>query len=429
MIDPEALDALLDEPLDHRAKGFPFDGRFPTIRHLQRAAPRWEDAGFATPIAVLDGQRLRSNVAAMTAFCARENVAIAPHGKTTMAPQLFQQQLAAGAWGITLATAWQARVARAFGVERLFIANQVTDPVGLRWLAEDANTNATPILSYVDDPGEVRRSNAILTAAASDRPIDVLVEVGQDGGRTGCRDLEAVRATAEAVAASDRHRLVGVAGYEGTLGPTVDESTMTAVRQFLASMRTAFEHLRDKRLFATDVERPIISAGGSIFFDLVAEEFAPLRDHAVPPLVVIRSGAYVSHDDLLYRDVSPFSRSARIPEDLAAATEVWTHVVSRPEPGMAFLDAGRRDLPFDAGLPVVRRHLRDDELPDADPTSWEITALNDQHAFLQVPASSTVQPGDTVVLGISHPCTLFDKWRVIPVVEDGRVVDAIRTFF
>lgn len=429
MLDPEALNTLLDEPLGHRAKGFPFDDRFPTIRHLQRAAPRWEDAGFATPIAVLDGQRLRSNVAAMRAFCARENIVIAPHGKTTMAPQLFRQQLDAGAWGITLATAWQARVARTFGIERLFIANQVTDPVGLRWLAEDGSTNDTPILSYVDDPGEVRRSTAILREAPGDRPIDVLVEVGRVGGRTGCRDLEAVRATAEAVAASDRHRLVGVSGYEGILGPTADEGSMTAVRDFLVSMRTAFEHLRDERLFAADIERPIISAGGSLFFDLVAEEFQPLQDHAVPALVVIRSGAYVTHDDLLYSDVSPFSRSARIPEDLAAATEVWTHVVSRPEPGMAFLDAGRRDLPFDAGLPVVRRHLRGEQLLDAGPTAWEITALNDQHAYLQIPASASVQPGDTVVLGISHPCTLFDKWRVIPVVEDGRVVDAIRTIF
>jgi len=35
-----------------------------------------------------------------------------------------------------------------------------------------------------------------------------------------------------------------------------------------------------------------------------------------------------------------------------------------------------------------------------------------------------------VCLGISHPCTAFDKWQLIPVVdEEYRIVDVVRTFF
>jgi D-serine dehydratase len=66
----------------------------------------------------------------------------------------------------------------------------------------------------------------------------------------------------------------------------------------------------------------------------------------------------------------------------------------------------------------------------AVPADWSIVDLNDQHGYLSVPDSAVLLPGDLVSLGISHPCTLFDKWTWLPVVTaNGTVVDAIRTFF
>ena len=59
-----------------------------------------------------------------------------------------------------------------------------------------------------------------------------------------------------------------------------------------------------------------------------------------------------------------------------------------------------------------------------------VTGLNDQHAYLELPAASPLKVGDLVGFGISHPCTTFDKWQLIYVVDDDyRIVDAIRTFF
>ena len=59
-----------------------------------------------------------------------------------------------------------------------------------------------------------------------------------------------------------------------------------------------------------------------------------------------------------------------------------------------------------------------------------VQGLDDQHAYLSVPPDCGLAPGDLVCLGISHPCTAFDKWRVIPVIDDEyRVVDAVHTFF
>jgi D-serine deaminase-like pyridoxal phosphate-dependent protein len=59
-----------------------------------------------------------------------------------------------------------------------------------------------------------------------------------------------------------------------------------------------------------------------------------------------------------------------------------------------------------------------------------VTRLDDQHAYISVPPGADLAPGDLLCLGISHPCTTFDKWRAIPVVDDeNRVTDVVHTFF
>ena len=89
------------------------------------------------PAAVLYADRIEHNLKWMQAFVAEYGVKLAPHGKTTMAPQLFRRQLEAGAWGITLATAHQVRAAYRGGVHRVLIANQL---VGKRNMVHDRGT-------------------------------------------------------------------------------------------------------------------------------------------------------------------------------------------------------------------------------------------------------------------------------------------------
>lgn len=171
----------------------------------------------------------------------------------------------------------------------------------------------------------------------------------------------------------------------------------------------------------------VISAGGSAWFDAVADVFAETPELSRPVLKLLRSGAYVSHDDGHYRKVTPFNR---IPEEgaLEPAFRLWTQVVSRPSPEQAFTNAGKRDAAHDLDLPfpqVVRRG--DTERPA---TGIEVTALSDQHAWLRTAPGVDLEVGDWLGLGLSHPCTSFDKWQLIPVAQaDGTVVEYIRTFF
>ena len=107
-------------------------------------------------------------------------------------------------------------------------------------------------------------------------------------------------------------------------------------------------------------------------------------------------------------------------------------VQSVPEPGLALLTCGRRDISYDLEMPIPVRHAPRGASRAADaPAGWTISALNDQHAYLRFdPAGTVPQVGDRVALGISHPCTTFDKWRWLALVEDDWAVSgAISTRF
>ena len=172
----------------------------------------------------------------------------------------------------------------------------------------------------------------------------------------------------------------------------------------------------------------VLTAGGSAFFDVVAAELS----RAGPGYrVVLRSGAYIVHDHGMYAAVTPGAAGSagRTGPALAPALELWAQVLSRPEPELALLCAGRRDTSFDQGMPVPLR-IRRPGGQQAAARGMRVSRLDDQHAYLSVPPDCGLAPGDLVCLGISHPCTAFDKWRVIPVTDDEyRVVDAVHTFF
>jgi D-serine deaminase-like pyridoxal phosphate-dependent protein len=141
---------------------------------------------------------------------------------------------------------------------------------------------------------------------------------------------------------------------------------------------------------------------------------------------VVRPGCYISHDDGMYLLASPFADQ---PRRLQPALELWSYVTSIPEPGLAFLGFGRRDVPYDHGLPVPIAHLRAGSSTRSVPADATVTELHDQHAALRY-GGFDLHVGDRVVVGLSHPCGGFDRWQVIPIIDDdGVVVDAVRTYF
>ncbi|MFC7816339.1 amino acid deaminase [Streptomyces sp. NPDC057367] len=422
----EALARLAEEHVDHRFKGLPPDAYGLTVAELAGQRRSLFTGGFTTPVLALSAERLEHNLRLMETYSARHGLAFAPHGKTSMAPQLFHRQIEHGAWGITLAVPHQVRVARAFGIQRVFLANELVDAAALRWIS--AELDADPdfrFVCYVDSVRGVQLMDAALAKAGASRPVDVVVELAAGAGaRTGVRTEAECAAVADAVAGARTLRLAGVAGYEGEV-PDADPEKVHAWLRRLVALAVDF----DKGGRFDGLEEIVVSAGGSAWFDAVADVFAEVPGLSRPVLKLLRSGAYVSHDDGHYRELTPFNR---VPEEgaLEPAFRLWSQVVSRPSPEQAFTNAGKRDAAYDLHLPFAQVVRPAGGGPERPATGIEVTGLSDQHAWLRTSAEADLEVGDWLGTGLSHPCTSFDKWQLIPVAEaDGTVVDYIRTFF
>ena len=417
---PELLRAVR---IDGTSKGMPSVSA--PVPLLEVGAQGWSLDDLRPPFAVLRRSALEHNVSLMAAYCDEHEVSIAPHGKTTMAPQLWWRQLEAGAWGISAATAAQAAVMRAAGVPRILIANPLTDAAAIGWAADDFRDEVNELACYVDSQRGVELLEGVLREEAPPRPMPVLVELGHAGGRTGCRGTEEAVALARRVASSPNLSLAGVAGYEGTVAHDREPASLERVRRYLGDLRTLGARLGDEGLLSPTA---FVSAGGSVYFDLVVEELGTLRSD-VGRSLVLRSGAYVVHDAGMYERSSPFA-DRPVEGRFHSAFEVWGAVLSTPEDGIAIVGLGRRDVSFDQGLPGVVVVRREDGSVDDLDGSVEATGLDDQHLYCRVREGEELRVGDLVACGISHPCSMFDRWRLIAVVDDDdAVVEVVATFF
>ncbi|MGY2796389.1 D-serine deaminase-like pyridoxal phosphate-dependent protein [Ewingella americana] len=377
-----------------------------------------------SPLMIMKQSALENNLRQLAAFCRENGVMLAAHGKTSMSPGVLRRAISeGGAWGLGAATPAQVRALRQFGIRNVFLANELVDPAGIRWIGQWQKDHPDHgFLCYVDSLQGVK----LLEQNLGDSQISVLLEMSVSGGRTGCRTQDEAVSIAEAIAASSQLQLVGVAGYEGALGAGRDAAGIARVKAYCEMMIATAAALADKQLFASD--NIILSAGGGAWFDVVTSCFTA-ASLPLPVTPLIRSGAYMAHDSGLYSRIAPFAQPGAT-HHFEASLEIWGRVLSRPEPGLAFVDFGRRDVPFDQDLPNPLWIRNADGSEPRSASHLTISDVNDQHAYLLLPENETLQPGDWVGCGISHPCTAFDKWRYLPLVDDNYcVTDSLETAF
>jgi len=415
--------------LDHRYKGVPLDVELP-LSELGRQGWNVARGDLSLPVTTLRADALAHNISTFAEYCRRNGVELAPHGKTTMSPQLFERQLAAGAWAITAATPGQVRIMRRFGVQRVLLANELVEPQALRWIGAELQRDPEfEFTCLVDDPASVELMDSVLRGVLSARRLPVLVELGVSGGRTGARTSAEALEVARAVERASTLDLMGVETYEGLAASGAGKEELDSVNLLLGEVRSIVTEIADAGLFASG--EVIVTAGGSIHFDRVVERLTGWTDSPVVPKVVLRSGCYVSHDEGRYHRLSPLDgrRPEGEPLELRNALESWAVVLSRPEPALAIVGAGKRDLPYDVEMPIpLRLHRRTGEVVSL--REGTVTKLMDQHAFITVDPELAIAAGDTVVFGLSHPCAAFDKAPLIPLIDDDyNVVDGIVTFF
>ncbi|MEE4307997.1 amino acid deaminase [Pseudomonas alliivorans] len=378
------------------------------------------------PALVIHQPALDHNIRWMQTFVTDSGAELAPHGKTSMVPALFRRQIEEGAWGMTLATAVQTQAAYAHGVRRILMANQLVGQPNMALIAELLADSTFEFHCMVDHPDNV----AALGKFFGERGLrlNVMIEYGVPGGRCGCRTEAQVLELADAVLAQPSLALTGIEGYEGVIH---GDHAISGIRAFAASLVRLAVELQDKGAFALD--RPIVTASGSAWYDLIAEAFdaQAVRERF---LSVLRPGSYVVHDHGIYKDAQccVLDRRAELSEALRPALEVWAHVQSMPEPGFAVIAMGKRDVAYDAGLPNPLRRYKAHVMPASgdDVSNCKVTAVMDQHAFMTVAPGCELKVGDIIAFGTSHPCLTFDKWRSGCLVDDGlRVIEPFSTYF
>lgn len=401
------------------------------------------DGSAPLPLLTVDAGAMAHNITSMAAYCAERGMSLAPHGKTTMSPEIIRMQLDAGAWAITAATAWQVATMADMGVPRILLANELIDAGSIRLIADLLQSRPLEFLCYVDSPESVRALARHIPATLK-QPIDVLIEVGHEQGRTGARTDEAVWQTVGEVRDHEQLRLVGVSGYEGTI-PHGDGLPLKDIDAFARRLVDLVLALHAAGVL-NQVDEAIVTAGGSMYADRVSAALAPLVDRRpshradgsaslerpAPAIrVVLRSGVYVLHDHGAYAADSSFGARGRSLDEpsMQPALRIWSVVLSVPEPGLALLNFGKRDVGFDLGMPIPLSIYRDGSL-HASLEDCIVSSLSDQHAFLRWPGRLDPRPGDIVACGISHPCTTLDRWQAVPLIDaDLQVIDAITTRF
>jgi D-serine dehydratase len=378
------------------------------------------------PTAVLYQDRIQHNLAWMKQFVDGYRVQLAPHGKTTMAPRLFEMQLESGAWGITLATAPQTQVAYAHGVRRVLMANELVGKENMAIIGRLLQDPGFEFYCLVDSAAQVDQLGAYFRAHG--KPLHVLLELGVAGGRTGVRNDDQLNSVLAALSRwGTGIVLAGVEIYEGVLDD--EASIRTFLEHVVAVTRTLISENKIQR-------RPaLLSGAGSAWYDIVAEVFAGagLGDSVE---IVLRPGCYLTHDVGAYRQAqskilerNPIARKMK--SGLLPALQVWAYVQSIPDPDRAIIGMGKRDAAFDSGFPTPAQHFRpDDKTPNEAPTHWTVTKMMDQHAYMQIAVGDDLRVGDMIGFDISHPCLTFDKWRLLPILNaDYQVVDMVQTFF
>ena len=398
--------------IEFKYKGFPIDFYGKTLVQFLASKPNLFTSNFQFPIMVLKESALNNNIAQMMSFCDSVKAELAPHVKTTMSPQLAKMQIAAGVSALTVANFWQASIFLNFGFKKMIIANEVLDPMAIAAIAKINKLKQAEIIFYVDS---ILALEIIQKHTPSEGEQNLFIEIGTENGRGGVRELSLVEQLAQRIKADKRLNLIGVTGFEGAVpdaarGRRGEKKISKFCQKIVAAAELAYPYKSDQPF--------VISAGGSAYFDIVARE---LNKFEKPRRLLLRSGGYITHDHKYYEEIYPFASTDR---SFQPAIEVWAQVISKPEKGFGVLNLGKRDIGNDLHNPIPIKSY------DGQVKSFSavIEKLNDQHGYLRT--SADFQLAQLIGLGISHPCTTFDKWRLVPLVNDNYdVVDCLQTFF
>jgi D-serine deaminase-like pyridoxal phosphate-dependent protein len=340
-----------------------------------------------TPALCLDIEAVETNIRRMADFARGAGVNLRPHAKTHKCPTLAHMQLAAGAIGITCAKLSEAEVLVAGGINEILIANEVIGPAKIARLVNLAAHSQ--VMVAVDDAGNVADLNA--AAMAKGIQLRVVIEVDIGMRRCGVAPGQPVLDLARHIMAAPGLRFEGLMGYEGHTIFTPDPEERRAKTE--PSIKLLVDSADLVRQAGIPVN--IVSSGGTGTHFITG---------AYPGVSELQVGSYITMD-------SQYREGVGI--DFAYGLTVLATVVSAHDDGRAITDAGLKTMTRDFGMPVV-----------LDPPGWKVTALAEEHGFLERVDGVPLKRGDKVQIVPNHGCTTINLHDQYYVVRRG-VLEAI----
>ncbi len=344
-----------------------------------------------TPALLVDGARLRRNIAAMQAAADAAGVALRPHTKTHKSPVIARMQVTAGARGITVAKVGEAEVMVDAGFNDLFIAYPLIGEAKYRRLARLLERARIAVAA------DSLEGVAALSAFFGPRGLHLPVVVEVDTGfrRTGvASDAEAI-ALALAIANAPGLTFGGLMEFGGQAYSACSEDERRTIGQAegqrLASVAA--------RLAALGLPPPVVTTGSTPSMPFVAQ---------VAGVTEVRPGVYV-FGDLKQVELGTLARDE-------CALSVLATVVSRPAPGRIILDCGTKALSSDHYATLTYGELK------AYP-GVRIARASEEHGIIEE-ADLPLGIGDKVEVLPNHACATCNMHDDLVVVEGGQVVDS-----
>jgi D-serine deaminase-like pyridoxal phosphate-dependent protein len=341
-----------------------------------------ERAAIVTPALVLDLPAARRNIATMSEALRSSPARIRPHFKTHKSVELARLQVAAGAIGLTAATAWEGIVLIAAGLDHVLVANEVVDPEKIEALARAARSfDVIVAVDSFDNVDELARA-----ARAEGAELGALVDVDTGMHRCGVGGPDDAVALAERVASQPGLRFRGVTGYEGHCA-RIPERELRHTAQIEATARLI--EVAD-RIERHGLECPIRSAGGTATWEWTAND---------PGITEIQAGSYVMMDNFHGRMVEGFESSLT----------VLASVLSLP-PGRLIVNAGNKSMAM-GEVATIRGY------------DHETIRFSEEHGIFATHGPPRLRVGDKVELIPGYSPGTVNWYDAYHVVDNDVVVD------
>ncbi len=344
-----------------------------------------------TPAALVDVSRVRANLERVASYCREHGLAWRPHVKTHKTPELAAAQMAAGASGLSVATAREAEVMAGITTDLLF----AYPPVGRAKLQRLLDLPESVQLTVGLDSLEVLDALGA-SAAERGREVGVLVEIDVGLHRVGVQTPDEAVALAHRAGRLDGIAYKGIMLYPGHIRSLVEEQGPA-----LESVSRQLERVLDA-LGSADLTPEVVSGGSTPTL---------FRSHELRGLTELRAGTCIFND----RSLAAIGASRW--EDCAYT--VLATVVSTAHPGGAVVDAGSKAL--------AREELRG---PGAgygvllDRPEVTVRTLSEEHGVLDLNASDwRPRVGDRVRVIPNHVCVSVNLQERLYGVSGDQVTD------